>query len=95
MIARFNDDNDANDELYENARLACRRRAPGPRGRRPSSRAGARKARGAWRTAQLEHHDRRGWLPLMTLIAVALLGLDSVGCVLRRPRRSAVTSGSR
>jgi hypothetical protein len=75
-ILRFNEDDETNEELYESARLAAdvARRT---RQEAAQARAKAKKARGAWRTAQLEHHDRRAWLPLMTLIALALLGLDS------------------
>jgi hypothetical protein len=37
----------------------------------------ARKDRGAWRTAQLEHPERRAWLPMMLFVAAGLLALDS------------------
>jgi len=76
VILRFNNEDEANEELYECARLAAdvARRA---RKETDRSEAGAKKARRAWRMAQLEHHDRRAWLPVMTLIALILLGLDS------------------
>jgi hypothetical protein len=76
IILRFNDEDEANEELYENGRLSAdiARRADEHAERVRSE---AKRARGAWRTAQLEHHDRRAWLPLMIMIALALLGLDS------------------
>jgi hypothetical protein len=76
VILRFNEDDEANEELYESARLTTdvARRAGEEADRR---RLAAKKARGAWRTAQLEHPDRRGWLPSMTTIALVLLGLDA------------------
>jgi hypothetical protein len=37
----------------------------------------AKVAHEAWRAAQLEHPERRAWLPLMIIIAVLLLALDS------------------
>lgn len=76
VILGFNDEDEANEELYENGRLAAdvARRA---REDAERARMDAKKARGAWRTAQLEHHDRRAWLPLMIVIALVLLGLDS------------------
>ena len=76
VILHFNEENEANEELYERARLATdiARRA---RDEADRSQAEAKKARGARRTAQLEHHDRRAWLPLMTGIALVLLVLDS------------------
>jgi hypothetical protein len=75
-ILHFNEEDEANEELYESARLAAdvARRANDEADR---SREEAKKARGSRRTAQLEHHDRRGWLPLMVMIALVLLGLDS------------------
>jgi hypothetical protein len=76
VILAFNDEDEANEELYENGRLSAdvARRAHEDA---EHARAEAKKARGAWRTTQLEHHDRRAWLPLMIMIALALLGLDS------------------
>jgi hypothetical protein len=76
VILRFNNEDEANEEFYESARhasdVARRARKEADRGQ-----AAAKKARRAWRLAQLEHHDRRAWLPLMTLTALILLGLDS------------------
>jgi hypothetical protein len=76
VILRFNNEDEANEELYESARhagdVARRARKEADRGQ-----AAAKKARRAWRLAQLEHHDRRAWLPLMVLAALILLALDS------------------
>lgn len=76
VILRFNNEDEANEELYERARhasdVARRARKEADRGQ-----VAAKKARRAWRLAQLEHHDRRAWLPLMALAALVLLGLDS------------------
>jgi hypothetical protein len=76
VILRFNNEDEANEELYESGRHASdvARRAGKEADR---GQAVAKKARRAWRLAQLEHHDRRGWLPLMALTALILLGLDS------------------
>ena len=76
VILRFNNEDEANEELYESARHAS---DVAHRARREADRvqAVAKKARRAWRLAQLEHHDRRAWLPLMALTALILLGLDS------------------
>ena len=76
VILRFNEDNLANEELYERARHASDV-AYRARGNADGAQADAKRARDAWRTAQLEYPDRRAWLPLMSLIAVALLALDS------------------
>jgi hypothetical protein len=76
VILRFNNEDEANEELYESGRHASdvARRA---RKEADRSQEAAKKARRAWRIAQLEHHDRRAWLPLMALLALILLGLDS------------------
>jgi hypothetical protein len=76
VILRFNNEDEANEELYESGRHASdvARRA---RKEADRSQVAAKKARRTWRTAQLEHHDRRAWLPLMALIALILLALDS------------------
>jgi hypothetical protein len=76
VILRFNEEDEANEELYESARLAT------DVAWRTGEEAGhcrvrAKKARGGWRTAQLEHPDRRAWLPAMTMTALVLLGLDA------------------
>jgi len=76
VILRFNEEDEVNEELYESARLA----ADVARQKREEAgrfREWAKKARGARRTAQFEHPDRRAWLPAMTMIAVVLLGLDA------------------
>src|SRR5690242_14200801 len=86
VIRAFNGE-DAHAELFESARHAAdivhRAHAESDR-----SCAVARKAHRAWRTAQLEHHDRRAWLPLMALTALIFLGLD-----LRAAYSAAVTLG--
>jgi hypothetical protein len=86
VIRAFNGE-DARAELFESARHAAdivhRAHAESDR-----SCAVARKAHCAWRTAQLEHHDRHAWLPLMALTALILLGLD-----LRAAYFAAVTLG--
>jgi hypothetical protein len=76
VIPAFNSEDETHAELFEWTRRAAgvARRA---REESDRSRAGPKEARGAWRSAQLERHDHRAWLPLMTLVALALLGLDS------------------
>ena len=75
-ILRFNETNDAHEDLYTRA---CHGSDVARHARDEAGRlkAWAKKALDAWRTAQLEHPERRAWLPLMTLIALCLLALDS------------------
>jgi len=76
FIVQFNDDNPANEELYERARHATDvARHAGIDADEQT--ADARRARNVWRTAQLEHPGRRAWLPAMVLVAAVLLGLDA------------------
>jgi hypothetical protein len=76
VILRFNEANLANEELYEDARNAGDV-ARSAHDDAEEAEADAKKARDAWRTAQLVHPERRAWLLPMSLIALALLGLDS------------------
>ncbi len=76
VVLRFNEENVANEELYERAGHA-RDIARSARASAERFLALAKKARDAWRTAQLEHPERRAWLLPMLLIAAALLALDS------------------
>ncbi len=75
-ILRFNEMNEANEDLFTRACHGAdlARHATDEAER---LRAGARRLSDAWRTVQLEHPERRAWLPLMTLIALSLLALDS------------------
>jgi hypothetical protein len=76
VVLRFNEDNMANEELYERAGHASDV-ARSARLNAERHRVLAKKARDAWRTVQLEHPERQAWLPLTYLIASGLLGLDS------------------
>jgi hypothetical protein len=76
VIRRFNEADETNEELYERAGHARDVAARADVSHRRLQQM-ASKARGAWRTAQLEHPERRGWLPLMAFVALWLLALDS------------------
>jgi hypothetical protein len=76
VIRLFNEASEANEDLCERVGHAA------DRARRTLAtyellRQYAVRARQGWRTAQAEHPERRGWLPLMAGIAAALLALDS------------------
>ena len=63
IVLRFNEDNMANEELYERAGHA-KDVAHSAHLNAERHRVLAKKARDAWRTVQLEHPERRAWLPL-------------------------------
>lgn len=76
VIVQFNDENPANEELYERGRHAADvARDAGDQ--EEEAKAGAKRARNVWRTAQLENPERRAWLPWMVVVAVVLLALDA------------------
>lgn len=75
-ILRFNAMNEAHEYLYT---LACHASDVARHAGKEALRlwALAKTERDAWRMAQLEHPERRAWLPLMAMIALILLALDS------------------
>jgi hypothetical protein len=76
VIRSFNEASETSEELYERAGHA-RDVAARARAHWEGLQEIARSARGALRTAQLEHPERRAWLPLMIVVALWLLALDS------------------
>jgi lipoprotein signal peptidase len=76
VIDRFNQGNRANRRLYVAARHTADRAARALH-EAEQAQVDEENACDAWDTAQLEHPERRAWLPLMSLIALVLLTLDS------------------